>query len=38
VRVNGEKISEPLYEIDTATVKEAQLQVGKLKFLRVLFE
>jgi tyrosyl-tRNA synthetase len=38
VRVNGEKISEPLYEIDTAAVKEAQLQVGKLKFLRVLFE
>ena len=38
VKLNGERIGEANFEIDTATVKEAQLQVGKLKFLKVIFE
>ncbi|HZS05746.1 MAG TPA: tyrosine--tRNA ligase [Blastocatellia bacterium] len=38
VRLNGERVNEPTYEIDTAAVKEAQLQVGKLKFLKIVFE
>jgi tyrosyl-tRNA synthetase len=38
VKLNGERIAAANYELDTATTKEAQLQVGKLKFLRVLFE
>lgn len=38
VRLNGERISEATYELDTTAVKEAQLQVGKLKFLKVKFE
>ncbi len=38
VKVNGERISEAAYEIDTAAMKEAQLQVGKLRFLKVTFE
>jgi len=38
VKVDGERISEAAYEIDTAATKEAQLQVGKLKFLKVVFE
>jgi tyrosyl-tRNA synthetase len=38
VKLNGKRISEATFEIDTATVKEAQLQVGKLKFLKVIFE
>jgi tyrosyl-tRNA synthetase len=38
VKMNGERISEATYEIDTAATKEAQLQVGKLKFLDVTFE
>ncbi|MGH9832280.1 MAG: tyrosine--tRNA ligase [Blastocatellia bacterium] len=38
VKLNGERISEAAYEIDTAATKEAQLQVGKLKFLKVMFE
>jgi tyrosyl-tRNA synthetase len=38
VRVNGERVSEANYEIDTAEIKEAQLQVGKLKFLTAEFE
>lgn len=38
VRINGERINEPAYEIDTTAVKEAQLQVGKLKFLKIIFE
>jgi hypothetical protein len=36
--LNGERISEATFEIDTATTKDVQLQVGKLKFLRVIFE
>ncbi len=38
VKLNGERISEVTFEIDTATIKEAHLQVGKLKFLKILFE
>jgi tyrosyl-tRNA synthetase len=38
VKLNGERIGEAAYEIDTATTKEAQLQVGRLKFLKVTFE
>ncbi|MFN7945837.1 MAG: tyrosine--tRNA ligase [Blastocatellia bacterium] len=38
VRLNGERISEPAYEIDASTTKEVQLQVGKLKFLKLIFE
>jgi tyrosyl-tRNA synthetase len=38
VKLNGERIGEVLYEIDTSAVKEAQLQVGKLKYLKVIFE
>ncbi len=38
VKLNGEKIAEVAYELDTAAVKEAQFQVGKLKFLKVVFE
>jgi tyrosyl-tRNA synthetase len=38
VKLNGERISEATFEIDTATIKEAQLQVGKLKFLKIVFE
>jgi tyrosyl-tRNA synthetase len=38
VRLNGERISDPTCEIDTSAVKEAQLQVGKLRFLKLIFE
>jgi tyrosyl-tRNA synthetase len=38
VKLNGERISEATFEIDTATIKEVQLQVGKLKFLKIIFE
>ncbi len=38
VKLNGERISEATYEIDTVAMKEAQMQVGKLKFLKVVFE
>jgi tyrosyl-tRNA synthetase len=36
VRLNGERVSDPTREIGGAP--EAQLQVGKLKFLKVIFE
>jgi tyrosyl-tRNA synthetase len=36
VRLNGERVSDPACEI--AGMPEAQLQVGKLKFLKVIFE
>jgi tyrosyl-tRNA synthetase len=36
VRLNGERVSDPAREIEGA--KEVQLQVGKLKFLKVIFE
>ena len=38
VRLNGERVGEPTYELDPAPGREAQLQVGKLKFLRIIFE
>ncbi|MGH9755361.1 MAG: tyrosine--tRNA ligase [Blastocatellia bacterium] len=38
VKLNDERIGEATFEIDTATIKEALLQVGKLKFLKVIFE
>jgi len=38
VKLNGERISEVNFEIDTSVMKEPQLQVGKLKFLKVVFE
>jgi tyrosyl-tRNA synthetase len=38
VKLNGERISDATFEIDTATTKEIQLQVGKLKFLKIIFE
>ncbi len=38
VKLNGERISEAAYEIDAAATPEAQVQVGKLKFLKVVFE
>ncbi len=38
VKLNGERIGDPACELDTAATKEAQLQVGKLKFLKVVFE
>lgn len=38
VKLNGEKIADVVYEIDTGTVDKAQVQVGKLKFLNIIFE
>ncbi len=38
VRVNNERIGDTAAEIDTAAAKEALLQVGRLKFLKVMFE
>jgi tyrosyl-tRNA synthetase len=38
VKLNGERISDVGFEIDTATVKEIQLQVGKLRFTKIIFE
>jgi tyrosyl-tRNA synthetase len=38
VKLNGERISEATFEIDTAAIREIQLQVGKLKFLKIIFE
>ncbi|MCG3161534.1 MAG: Tyrosine--tRNA ligase [Acidobacteria bacterium] len=38
VKLNGERISEVTFEIDPTAIKEAQLQVGKLKFLKIIFE
>ena len=38
VKLNGDRISEAAFEIDTASGREAQLQVGKLKFLKIVFE
>jgi tyrosyl-tRNA synthetase len=38
VKLNGERVSEVTFEIDTAAIKEVLLQVGKLKFLKVIFE
>ena len=38
VRLNNERIGDTAAEIDTAAIKEALLQVGRLKFLKVTFE
>jgi tyrosyl-tRNA synthetase len=38
VKLNGERITEVTYEIDISSTKEAHLQVGKLKFLKITFE
>ncbi|MGH9767326.1 MAG: S4 domain-containing protein, partial [Blastocatellia bacterium] len=38
VKLNGERISDAAFEVDTAAIKEAQLQVGKLNFLKVSFK
>ena len=38
VKLNGERVNNANYEIDTNEIKEAQLQVGKLKFMKILFE
>ena len=38
VRLNGERVAEPTCELDPASGREAQLQVGKLKFLKIIFE
>ncbi len=38
VRVNNERVGDALAELDTTVTKEALLQVGKLKFLKVRFE
>ena len=38
VRVNGERIAEANFELPAAETGEAQLQVGKLKFVKVIFE
>jgi tyrosyl-tRNA synthetase len=38
VKVNGERVTEATFEIDTTATKEIQLQVGKLKFLKIIFE
>jgi len=38
VKLNGDRISDLAFEIDTATNKEIQLQVGKLKYIKIIFE
>jgi tyrosyl-tRNA synthetase len=38
VRLDGERVSELNYELDPSSRRETQLQVGKLKFLKVIFE
>ena len=38
VRVNGERVSEVAYTVDLEGASEAQLQVGKLRFLKVVFQ
>ena len=37
VRINNERVGEAAAEFDTATAKEILIQVGKLKFLKILF-
>ncbi|MBO0720726.1 MAG: tyrosine--tRNA ligase [Blastocatellia bacterium] len=37
VKLNGERITDAGFEIDTGAVKEVLLQVGKLKFINVQF-
>jgi len=38
VRLNGERIGEVGFVVDWASASEAQLQVGKLRFLKVVFQ
>jgi tyrosyl-tRNA synthetase len=38
VRLNNERVGEAAAELDTTETKEVLLQVGKLKFLKVVFE
>ena len=38
VKLDGERVSEATFEIDSTATREAQLQVGKLKFLKIVFE
>lgn len=38
VRVNNERVGDAVTELDATATKEALLQVGKLKFLKVRFE
>jgi tyrosyl-tRNA synthetase len=37
VRLNGERVADATYQINPAEAREVQLQVGKLKFLRIVF-
>lgn len=38
VRLNGERISRINFELDLSNISAVQLQVGKLKFLKAMFE
>jgi tyrosyl-tRNA synthetase len=38
VRLNNERVGEAAAELDTTETKEVLLQVGKLKFLKIVFE
>ena len=38
VRVDGERVSEVAFVLDSESASEAQLQVGKLRFLKVVFQ
>jgi tyrosyl-tRNA synthetase len=38
VKLNNERVGEPSAELDTAATKDALLQIGKLKFLKINFE
>ncbi|HKX32233.1 MAG TPA: tyrosine--tRNA ligase [Blastocatellia bacterium] len=38
VKVDGERVGDLTFEIETSACKEVQLQVGKLKCLKVVFE
>jgi tyrosyl-tRNA synthetase len=38
VRLNGERVSEVGFVVDLDGANEAQLQVGKLRFLKVVFQ
>jgi tyrosyl-tRNA synthetase len=37
VKLNGEKVGEVMAQINPAATPEVQLQVGKLKFLKIVF-
>jgi tyrosyl-tRNA synthetase len=37
VRLNGERVADATYQVNPAETREVQLQVGKLKFLKVVF-